>query len=100
MDKIYNLTQHAALAAGVFEPLANVKAAIVVALTFDHLPHSAELNIRAECGCKAGGAPFFSSYLERALFEQGINPRLRESVEVTDPQCQKLTSLNTLASFN
>jgi hypothetical protein len=85
MEKILNLTQHAAtleqVTAGVFEP--KNKVAVSRLLTFDAVPEKNELferanalaNIAAESAATAvmiGGAPFFMSAIEREMKLRGI----------------------------
>lgn len=100
MQKILNLTQHAATpeqsAAGVVEP--DDKAAVADLLNFATLPSAEHLRSRAEALASLaarsgagvamiGGAPFFMAPLERALMDRGVKPvyafSMRESVEVT-----------------
>jgi len=101
--KILNLTQHDAtpeqVAAGVFEPPADVKENIRRWLTFEK-PRSVTalkgaafyLACAAEhLGATAamiGGAPFFMRWLEDALLERGIEPiyafSKREVIEEKD----------------
>lgn len=65
-------------------------------LTFNEIPNSFQLEARAEIlayitkengfeSAMIGGAPYFMSYLEKALLENGIQPlyafSVRESVE-------------------
>ena len=105
---ILNLTQHEAtqeqLQDGVVEP--SNKEMIKKLLTFEELPTSGILKTRAETiamyaastGHKSamiGGAPYFMSYLEQALFAAGVRPlyafSVRESVEInqTDGSMKK-----------
>ncbi len=87
MNKILNLTQHAAtsdqLAAGVVEPMN--KKEVQNLLTFDKLPTAVDLDFRAlalvaaaendprfEGAVMIGGAPFFMAPLEHMLREAGI----------------------------
>jgi hypothetical protein len=101
MNKILNLTQHAAtpdqVSAGVVEPVE--KAAVQALLTFEELPTVADIERRAVAlariaafdGPEAvmmGGAPYFMAPLERALLAEGIRVLYafsrRESVEEPD----------------
>ena len=101
VDKIINLTQHAAsaeqVAAGVIEPVD--KAAVQAAITFVALPTRSEIAraaqevaaLACDSGCSRamiGGAPFFMADLELALLAVGIQPlyafSVRESVDLPD----------------
>ena len=101
MEKILNLTQHAAtkeqLEAGVIEP--EDKARVQGLLTFDSLPSPKEIQERAnalakiakEAGVEAvmiGGAPYLMGPLEIALRLEGITPLYAYSkrVSVDEPQ--------------
>ncbi|HEY5383565.1 MAG TPA: hypothetical protein VIJ88_03365 [Candidatus Paceibacterota bacterium] len=98
MEKILNLTQHAAtaeqIAAGVVEPADKI--VVQALLTFEELPTAGEIKRRARSlsefaatsGCKTamiGGAPFFMGPLEYALATAGIKALYafsrRETVE-------------------
>lgn len=105
MNAIINLTQHAAtpeqINAGVIEPAPEDKKIIQTSLTFEELPSAEELEWRAyglatlvtNMGAAnashhtvmIGGAPFFMSFLEKALKAQGHRPvyafSRRESVD-------------------
>lgn len=105
MNAIINLTQHNAtadqIAAGVIEPSPEDKKIIQNGLTFDELPSAEEMEWRAyglatlvtNMGAAnashhtvmIGGAPFFMSFLEKALKAQGHRPvyafSRRESVD-------------------
>lgn len=89
--RILNMTQHSPTeeqsAAGVVQPEPADHEKIKQIITFDELPSLSELKARAKqfaeiagelikkYGCSAvliGGAPYFSSEQERALWEQGI----------------------------
>jgi hypothetical protein len=102
--KILNLTQHTAtpdqLEAGVFEPDAQTKAEIVRLLTFEYAPTRREMSDRAESLADiamffdydfvmVGGAPFFTSTLERVLLAAHVYPvyafSRRESVDEVQP---------------
>jgi len=102
MQKIINLTQHAAtpdqLGAGVFEPAD--KAQVSRLLTFEEAPAHEEMSARAralariarDSGAEAamvGGAPFFMALLEGWLRMAGVTPvyafSRRQSVEKSDP---------------
>lgn len=109
MNAIINLTQHVAtpeqIAAGVVEPAAEDKKIIQASLTFEELPSAEELGWRAyslatlvtNMGASnashhkvmIGGAPYFMSFLEKALKEQGHTPvyafSRRESVDQPQP---------------
>lgn len=111
---IINLTQHKAtdeqLAAGVVEPVPELKAKIAEALTFDDVQTQVEIGLAAEAlawladesgeaVAMIGGAPFLMSALEEALTEIGIRPLYafsrRESVE----QVQADGSVRKVAVF-
>lgn len=112
MSSILNLTQHSAtseqIAAGVVEPAD--KAAVQAALTFDTLPDSGVLRTRAETlamfaaasGHKSamiGGAPFFMSWLEKALVAAGVRPLYAFSVRETKEEVQPDNSVIKVAVF-
>ena len=106
---IINLTQHVAtaeqLAAGVIEPSVEDKKNIQALLTFDNLPSVEDLEGRAyslatlvtNMGAAnashhtvmVGGAPYFMSFLEKALKAQGHKPvyafSRRRSVDQLQP---------------
>lgn len=83
-----NLTQHQAtteqLAVGVIDLTGQQLALVKALLTFDEIPTESEMKERAyqiaeiarNHGVSAmiGGAPFFMSYLERALHKAGVSP--------------------------
>lgn len=85
--KILNLTQHVATfeqrKQGVEEPSESTKKEIKKLLTFDILPSSQEMQLRAQYLIEiaqknnynkilVGGAPFFCKYIDFAAFEKGI----------------------------
>lgn len=109
---ILNLTQHNAtqdqLADGVIELSAEHKAFVQTTLTFNTLPSKEELQARAEelasfaaqvrngleldeepVHAMIGGAPYFMSFLEKALKGYGITPVYafseRQSVDEVQP---------------
>ena len=109
---ILNLTQHPAtpdqIKAGVVEP--SDKKAVQDLLTFTNLPDSWLLGSRAEAlallaagtGCESamiGGAPYFMSYLERALMSVGVRPLYSFSVRETEEQVQSDGSVKKVAVF-
>lgn len=84
-----NLTQHNAtadqLAVGVVDLTGEQLASLKTLLTFEDMPTYSEMRERAEAiaiiaqsagetGAMIGGAPFFMSFLERALFAVGVRP--------------------------
>lgn len=83
-----NLTQHQAtvdqLAVGVVDLTGQQLSMVKALLTFDEIPNESEMKERAyqiaeiarKHGTSAmiGGAPFFMSYLERALHKAGVTP--------------------------
>ncbi len=98
VEKMVNLTQHNATPDQVADGVVELedKSEVQDALTFDNIPSSAEMTVRAnilaqiakESGCRRamiGGAPFFMSTLERVLISEGITPVFafskRESVD-------------------
>jgi len=96
MEKIINLTQHAAsaeqLAAGVIDLPAGVRETVIAWLTFDSLPTASDVAQRADLIADAaigsgyamiGGAPFLMSALENALIERGITPLYAFSVRAS-----------------
>jgi hypothetical protein len=107
MNKILNLTQHAAsleqLAAGVVDLSPAQRAILSGWLTFDALPSAeviadvAQTIAQACCGdsiafgsmaeefdyAMIGGAPFLMSALENALIERGITPLYAFSVRAS-----------------
>jgi hypothetical protein len=112
MEKILNLTQHAAtadqLAVGVIEPAD--KKTVQALLTFDELPSPFELKARANhlarivalSGCDAamiGGAPFFMAPLELAFTEGGIKPLYAFSKRETVEEPQKDGSVKKTQIF-
>jgi hypothetical protein len=99
--RILNLTQHVAtleqIAAGVVEPSDTVKKEVQDLLSFfDGIPDQKTITRRAEqlaaiaadaSVVMIGGAPFFMSALERAMFDGGIKAvyafSVRDSFEST-----------------
>lgn len=83
-----NLTQHNAttdqLAVGVIDLQGQQLALVKALLTFDEIPTESEMKERADkiaeiarkhgVAAMIGGAPFFMSYLERALHKVSVTP--------------------------
>ena len=83
-----NLTQHQAtteqLAVGVIDLTGQQLALVKAFLTFDEIPTELQMKERAytiaeiarkhDVSAMIGGAPFFMSYLERALHKAGVTP--------------------------
>ena len=112
--KVLNLTQHRAttsqMEVGVHDPFGQDRETVRDLLTFEEIPDPRELETRAARiavvaagyhwdvtdvqgnpvtrSAMIGGAPFFMSYLEEALWAKGIRPLYafsrREAVEVPD----------------
>lgn len=116
MNTIVNLTQHWATpeqtAAGVIEP-ANRKS-IQALLTFEELPSAEDMASRAELlalmvtnmelgsGSRKvmiGGAPFFMSFLEKALKKEGHQPMYAFSRRESEDQVQEDGSIRKVAIF-
>lgn len=112
MEKILNLTQHAAtpeqIDQGVFEPA--LKEEVAALLTFNELPEADEIHRRSQklaeiaedhAAGKAmiGGALFMMSALESALLSRDITPvysfSRRVSSEVTDPVTNEVRKTQT-----
>ena len=111
---ILNLTQHQAtveqITLGVVEPEVTDKKTICSLLTFEEVPSKGELESRAKalvafvtkmgcCKAMVGGAPYFMSYLERALKEKGYTPVYAFSKRESVDQVQQDGSIRKVAVF-
>lgn len=96
-EGIFNLTQHEAtpdqIRSDVVEPNWKVKDMIKCLLTFDSIPSGEEMEEKSEKLAEIasqyktamiGGAPFFMSFLEKALIRNGITPCYAFTKRITD----------------
>lgn len=111
---IVNLTQHVATpeqtSQGVVDLQADDRTKLQQLITFHVIPSSEEIRERAEAAAELavkngaasamiGGAPFFMSALEKALWSKGVTPLYAFSVRESQDQVLADGSVRKVAVF-